>query len=246
MANPTTVNDSCTCVSSAYVWNPSTNKCGCSSTAIDLGNGYCADCKLLENAVGYANNTCTCVTGYIWASNWNECVLNCGGIDGTIGAADGSMECGCREGLRWNAASLSCDIDCTTISNTVNQGDGQSTGCSCVSGMAWNSTSKTCQTVQCDPNSAQCYDCPTSFYWDITNSRCQLDCFDLGAATNATDPNTCVCSGAYQWDPTNNNCVSTCTGNYTVSADDSACQLDCTKFTGTDGTAASEGRCTCL
>lgn len=125
MAQKTGVNDSCSCVSTAYAWDSTSQQCLCSSIAFDVGDGLCISCGDLENTVQNANSVnggCSCLDGYIWGDTWKECVLDCGTLPGTVGEADGSAECACQDGLIWNSQTLACELNCILINNTISIG----------------------------------------------------------------------------------------------------------------------------
>lgn len=197
---PTTCN--CT---EGYVWDNRTLMCvrNCPTVAH-------------STSLNYEPGDCVCQSGYTW--NVNECIVyvDCQNLPYSTGRNLDSNTCGCVPDYVYNLSLRSCVKNCTAVVNNAGVNVSNISQCICNPGYVYNTslcgvdgayclrnctklTAPWVRGIDCaDPTQCRCYD---SFDWNVSNSKCDLNCTRINYSTGSTRKNgSCKCKGGYQFD----------------------------------------------
>lgn len=125
------------------------------------------------------------MTGYIWSSTENNCIIDCL-LDSLSTGVSQNGQCQCLDTAIWDQANQACALlNCESILYTAGI-NAEKTACNCESSkFAWNNVKKICEIdctsfedllgtgIQMGIN--QC-GCISGKIWDFTAYQCRVDC----------------------------------------------------------------------
>lgn len=185
--------------------NISPTQCSCVEGYYWNGLDCAVDCSKVTNSNGSPQSLteCQCNSGFSWngtaCTNGGSSTLDCTTVNGAIG--HNGNDCVCNSSLIWNATSKKCIVNCSgvTNSNGTNSGD---VSCNCNSGYVWSGTAcvNSTQSGNCSsignclgPNGQGGCTCVWGYYWDSSNSVCQINCTGLAHSNGTLGIACCSC-----------------------------------------------------
>jgi hypothetical protein len=240
-SSPNVGNTVCQCIAPyQWFWNTTslTGSCICNTTfEITISNGGCFTCQNIAYGAGLAvNNSCTCLTNFLWNATSLACYCP---TSFTLTTANNTCNCNTASSVIINNVC----VNCSKITNSNGPNVGQ-TACQCVSAFQWfwNTTSLigTCT-------------CNATF--EITVGTSCYNCSAISYTTGSVTNSTCVCLPSFVWSSTNLTC--NCPSGYVLSNNACICStvdsvvisttcVNCTLISGANGPNVGNTACQCI